>query len=239
MTHADPLILAVEDDRDYIKLININLKPSGYRVKSADNADDAIAIAESYQPDLMLLDIMLQGPRDGFDVCREVRRFSSMPIIIITALGRTDQIVKGLDIGADDYLTKPFSAQELMARIRARLRRSEPSQAPPPQGQQTIDIFEAGGLKIDFGQQRVYVDSEEKKLTPIECRLLTYLVNNEGRVVPTMNLLEHVWDFDQYDPHPLWQAMHRLRHKIEPDPRTPRYIHTRSGIGYIFALETD
>jgi DNA-binding response OmpR family regulator len=233
MNRIKPLILIVEDEPRYVRLITINLETSGYAVKSTNNAEDAVAMAARHQPDMILLDIMLRGEMNGYQACREIRQFSSVPIIMLTALGLTEHIVQGLDAGADDYIPKPFSAQELMARVRARFRRAGSGQLLP---ELKDDVFDAGGLKVDFGQRRIYVNDEEKELTATEYRLLVNLVRNEGRVIPTMDLLERVWDFDQHEPQLLWQAIHRLRQKIEPDPHTPRYIHTRSGIGYVFIV---
>jgi DNA-binding response OmpR family regulator len=234
MTRINPLILIVEDRAQYVRLITVNLEQSGYEVINTDNAEDAIAMAARYQPDLILLDIQLVGAKTGLDACREIRRFLSVPIMMISVWSSTEDIVKGLDAGADDYISKPFSAQELMARVRAQLRR-----ATPEYGMPDLDsaVFEVGRLKVDFGQQRVYVDEQEKKLPPVEYRLLVVLVRNAGKIIPSLDLLEEVWDFDQHEPQLLWQAIHRLRSQIEPDPHKPQYIHTRPGIGYVFSFE--
>jgi DNA-binding response OmpR family regulator len=223
-------VLVVEDEMRYIRLVRVNLEASGYEVLAATNGHDAVNLAIEEQPDLILLDIMLPG-QDGFEACEEIRRFSQVPIIMVTAYQQMEKLVKGLDAGADDYITKPFSAQELLARIRAVLRRARLS---ANESQQSIRI---DGIEIDFAGHRVYVDHEEIHLTPTEYRLLAELVRNAGRVLVPDYLLERVWDINTHEPQLLWQAIHRVRQKIEPDPRSPRYIHTRPGIGYIFLAE--
>jgi two-component system KDP operon response regulator KdpE len=230
MGGRDPRILVVDDEVRYVKLVRVNLEASGYEVLAATNGEEAVNLAIETQPDLILLDIMLPG-QDGYAACKQIRRFSQVPIIMVTAFEQTDNIVKGLDAGADDYITKPFSAQELLARIRALLRRASMS-APEPEQSVRID-----GIEIDFTSRRVYVDGEEVHLTPTEYRLLSELVRNSGRVLVPDYLLERVWDINTHEPQLLWQAVHRLRQKIEPDPGNPTYIHTRTGIGYIFIAE--
>lgn len=220
-------ILVVDDEARYVRLIRVNLEASGYEVITAEDGSEAVALAAEKQPDLILLDIML--PRmNGYTACAEIRRFSSVPIIMLTALGQTVDIVKGLDAGADDYICKPFSAQELLARIRARLRRSglEPDDVEA--------VREVGDIRLDLASHRLYVRGEEVHLTPTEFRLLAELVTHAGRVLVPSYLLERVWDTQQDEPHLLWQTVHRLRQKIEQDPTNPEHIQTRPGIGYIF-----
>jgi two-component system KDP operon response regulator KdpE len=149
---------------------------------------------------------------------------------MVTALAENLNKVQGLDAGADDYVTKPFSADELLARIRAVLRR-----AALPSQYQSVSGFEMAGLRVDFVQQRVFVDDREVHLSPIEYRLLRTLVQQVGRILTPAYLLEAVWgESYEGDDHLVWQAIHRLRRKIEPDPRQPHYLHTRPGIGYLF-----
>jgi DNA-binding response OmpR family regulator len=168
---------------------------------------------------------------DGYEVCRCIRQFSAVPIIMLTALAKDADKVKGLDIGADDYVTKPFSADELLARVRAVLRRIELSERQPPH-----PIFQAGDLLVYFAQQRVFARGQEVNLTPTEYRLLRELVRQAGRVLVPEYLLEKVWGIGyEGENHLLWQAVHRLRRKIERDPRNPQYVQTRPGIGYVFA----
>lgn len=150
---------------------------------------------------------------------------------MLTALGQTEDVVKGLDAGADDYISKPFSGQELLARIRARLRRSGLER------DNTESVCEVGDITLDLVGHRLWVRGEEVHLTPTEFRLLAELVTHAGRVLVPSHLLERVWDTDEDEPHLLWQAIHRLRQKIEQDPANPQYIQTRPGIGYIFLAE--
>ncbi len=220
-------ILVVDDEARYVRLIRVNLEASSYEVITAEDGSEAVELAAEKQPDLILLDIML--PRmNGYAACAEIRRFSNVPIIMLTALGQTVDIVKGLDAGADDYICKPFSAQELLARIRARLRRSglEPDDVEA--------VREVGDIRLDLASHRLYVRGEEVHLTPTEFRLLAELVTHAGRVLVPSYLLERVWDTQQDEPHLLWQTVHRLRQKIEQDPTNPEHIQTRPGIGYIF-----
>jgi DNA-binding response OmpR family regulator len=223
-------ILVVDDEPQYVRLIEINLEASGYEVLTANDGIRAVQIAAQEDCDLILLDIGLPK-MDGYTACREIRRFSDVPIIILTARGETSDIVKGLDAGADDYVPKPFSAQELLARIRARLRRTEPD----PLQQKTIYTF--GNLRLDTVRKRLFLAQEEVHLTPTEYHLLTELVSHAGRVLVTSYLLDKVWGSEDADSHLLWQAVHRLRNKIERDPANPTRIQTRSGIGYIFLDE--
>ena len=221
-------ILAVDDEPRYVRVIKINLEASGYDVITAESGATALELAVTENPDLVLLDLMMPDI-DGYEVCRRIREFSNMPIIMLTALTETNNKVKGLDLGADDYITKPFSARELLARIRAAMRRNEPPSA------KEAAIFEAGELRIDFVRHRVFVRDQEIKLTPTEYRLLSELVKQADRILVPDYLLEKVWGMGhEGEVQLLWQAIHRLRHKIEADPQNPRYIQTRPGIGYIF-----
>lgn len=223
-------ILVVDDEPRYVRAIQVNLEASGYEVLAARDGQTAIDLAASEAPDLVLLDIRMPG-LDGYEVCQRIREFSAMPIIMLTALAEDADKVKGLDIGADDYVTKPFSADELLARVRAALRRVELSERrePPP-------TFQAGDLLVDFARQRVFVRGQEVNLTPTEYRLLCELVRQAGRVLVPEVLLEKVWGIGyEGENRLLWQAVHRLRRKIERDPRNPQYIQTRPGIGYVFA----
>jgi DNA-binding response OmpR family regulator len=224
-------ILVVDDEPRYVQAIQINLEASGYEMLTARDGQTAIELAATEEPDLILLDIRMLG-LDGYEVCRRIREFSAVPIIMLTALAEDADKVKGLDIGADDYVTKPFSADEILARVRAVLRRVELSERQSP-----CPTFQAGDLLVDFAQQRVFACGQEANLTPTEYRLLCELVRQAGRVLVPEYLLEKVWGMGyEAENHLLWQAVHRLRRKIERDPRNPKYIQTRPGLGYVFAL---
>ncbi len=223
-------ILVVDDEPKYVRAIRVNLEASGYKVISASDGLAAVQMAVREEPDLVLLDLRMPG-MDGYEVCRQIREFSTIPIIMLTALAESPDKVKGLDLGADDYVTKPFSAEELLARVRAVMRRYEVTAVRPASPQ----VFAAGDLQVDFGQQRVFRDSQEVNLTPTEYRLLCELIQQANRVLVPEYLLEKVWG-DGYtgDNHLVWQAIHRLRRKIERDPQNPEFIQTKPGIGYFF-----
>jgi DNA-binding response OmpR family regulator len=222
-------VLVVDDEIRYIRAIEINLKASGYEVLSAMDGEGAIELTATEEPDLVLLDLRLPD-MDGREVCRRIREFSSVPVIMVTALAENMTMVEGLDTGADDYITKPFSAIELLARVRAVLRRVEMSQR-----QEETATFETPGLRVDFAQKRVFCEDREVHLTNVEYRLLRALVRDAGKVLVPEYLLGEVWGIGyEGDDHLVWQAIHRLRQKIEPDPKQPRYIHTRPGLGYVF-----
>jgi len=221
-------ILVVDDEVRYIRAIEINLKASGYEVLSATDGATAIEQTAAEKPDLVLLDRRLPDLQ-GREVCRRIREFSDVPIIMVTALAENSNMVEGLDSGADDYITKPFAADELMARVRAVLRRAALS-AP----RERVADFEVAGLRVDFAQQRVFRDGCEIQLTHTEYRLLRALVQDAGKVLTPEYLLGKVWGGGyEGDDHLVWQAIHRLRQKIEPEPKCPHYIHTRPGLGYV------
>ncbi len=224
-------ILVVDDEPRYVRLIRVNLEASGYEVISADSAQRAIELAAQESLDLILLDVMLPPGRDGIAACQEIRRFSSVPIIMLTALAGTDDTVRGLDAGADDYIVKPFSVQVMLARIRARLRHL----GPPPD--ESVSVHRVGPLTLDLASRRLFVRGSEVLVTPTEYRLLEELVTHPGRVLITSYLLERVWDIDRLEPHLVWQVISRLRQKIELDPSDPQLIQTRPGIGYVFMPE--
>ena len=223
-------ILTADDDPQLLRLVSRNLELEDYEVITASDGQQALERIETQTPDLVLLDVMM--PRmDGFTVCQRVRAFSAVPIILITARGQDQDKVRGLDLGADDYLTKPFSVDELLARVRAVLRRAQFSAGEPTQAMNAMARI--GELVIDYRQRLVMAAGRELSLTPTEYRLLAYLAQNAGRIVTQDLLLERIWGAEYVgESHMLQVNINRLRRKIEPDPAHPRYILTKVGIGY-------
>lgn len=226
-------ILAADDDPQLLRLITRNLQLEGYDVLAASDGQQALELIENNAPDLVLLDVMM--PRmDGFTVCYRVREFSSVPIIIITARGQDQDKVRGLDLGADDYLTKPFSVDELLARVRAVIRRSQFTTREYSQGLRATTA--TGSLVIDYSQHIVTLHGREIALTPTEYRIIAYLAQNVGRVVTQDLLLEHVWGQEYLgESHMLQVNINRLRRKLEVDATQPHYILTKVGVGYSLA----
>ena len=234
MPAKKPHILTADDDPQILRLVSRNLELEGYEVVTATDGAQALERFETQRFDLGILDVMMPQ-LDGFTVLTRVREFSSVPIIMVTARGQDQDKIHGLDLGADDYLAKPFSVEELLARVRSVLRRSQFG-ATSPDGQNVSPVITIGDLTIDFAQHRVTVSGQEIELTPIEYRLLAYLAQNAGRVITQDLLLEHVWG-EEYigESHLLQVNMNRLRHKIEDDPARPRYLQTKVGVGYRLA----
>lgn len=230
-------VLTADDDPQLLRLVARNLELEGYNVLTASDGELALEQIEAHVPDLVLLDVMM--PRmDGFTVCHRVREFSAVPIIIVTARGQDLDKVRGLDLGADDYLTKPFSVDELLARVRAVLRRMQFAITDHNQAMRTTTTI--GDLTIDFGQHKVTMAGQEVALTPIEYRILAYLAQNAGRVVTQDLLLEHVWGAEYVgESHMLQVNVNRLRHKLEADPTSPHYILTKIGFGYLLSTQPD
>jgi DNA-binding response OmpR family regulator len=225
-------ILLVDDDPQLIRLVRANLDSLGYKVTVSMEAQSALKLMDLGIPDLVILDIMLPG-MDGYELCKRIREFSSVPIIMLTA--RVDDLdkVKGLKIGADDYLTKPFNTEELLARVEAVLRRTRFSEAPkaPP-------VFTSYDITVDFAQRRVMKKGQEILLTLTEYKLLSQLAGNPGRVMLHRELLIKVWGTEFQDEVDYLRAYVRhLRQKIEDDPHEPKYILSRPGIGYMFASQ--
>ncbi|MBI2954761.1 MAG: response regulator transcription factor [Chloroflexi bacterium] len=224
-------ILVVDDEPRYIRLIGYNLESLGYKVVAAVSGEEALQMAARSVPDLVVLDIRLPGI-DGYEVCRQIRQFSTVPIIMLTAKGESADKVRGLRGGADDYITKPFSAEELLARVEAVLRRSRV--AATRDAQPTLTW---GELFIDFTQRRVLVRGEVVNLSPTEYRLLHCLAVHAGCVVVQEDILKAVWGPQYQEPFEgLRVYIRRLRQKIEANPYEPRYILTRPGVGYTLAL---
>jgi two-component system KDP operon response regulator KdpE len=227
-------ILVVDDEARILRLVRSNLEPQGYKVLTAMDGESALTAAEMNDPDLIILDLML--PRmDGFEVCRRLREFSTVPIIILTAKGEEVDKVKGLELGADDYLTKPFGVPELLARIKAVLRRTRvaPTQKLEP-------IFSLSGFSVNFAQRRVSANGRDVKLSPTEYKLLYELVTNAGRVVLHQDLLARVWGREYRDETEYLRVYIRyLRQKIEEDSSQPKLILTEPGVGYRFAAPAE
>lgn len=227
-------VVAADDDPQLLRLVMRNLQMDGYEVIGVSDGQQALEQIEAHMPDLVLLDLMM--PKlDGFAVCQRVREFSSLPIIILTARGADQDKIRGLDLGADDYLTKPFSVDELLARVRAVLRRSQAA-THNDTGHGVQSATTVGDLSIDFGQRRVTMAGNDVDLTPVEYRVLAYLAQNAGRVITQDLLLTHVWG-EEYEgeSHLLQVNVNRLRRKLEPDPSHPRYLLTKTGVGYMLA----
>jgi Response regulators consisting of a CheY-like receiver domain and a winged-helix DNA-binding domain len=223
-------ILIADDDPQLLRLMARNLQFEGYKVLTASDGRTALDLAETDKPDLMLLDVMM--PKlDGFTLTQRIREFTNAPIIIVTARGQDEDKIRGLDLGADDYLTKPFNVDELLARSRAVLRRSQFMAVD-----QTLNNATFGEISIDYEQHSVKRNGEEIPLTPVEYRLLSYMTQNVGRILTQDSLLEHVWGAEYVgESHMLQVNINRLRRKVEPDPTQPRYILTKVGVGYMFA----
>ena len=226
MTHT---ILTVDDEPRFIRLIEANLKAADYTVLSAQDGQSAIDIVVNKKPDLVLLDVMMPG-MNGFEVLDRIREFSTMPVIMLTAKGEEADRVEGLNRGADDYIVKPFSATELLARVRAVLRRSAISAAAPKESPQLIH----GDLVIDVAKAEVYANDKPVLLSATEYRLLLQFAHNLGETLTAEYLLQNVWG-EEYaeDKEILWVCISRLRQKLEADPKKPQHIVTRSGVGYL------
>jgi two-component system, OmpR family, alkaline phosphatase synthesis response regulator PhoP len=227
-------ILVVDDDAKIVELVKIYLKRDGYSVITAYNGTDALKTAQQNKPDLIVLDIMLPGI-DGLEICRELRKASTVPIILLTARTTEEDRIKGLDLGADDYVTKPFSPKELAARIRAVFRRM-----PDEILEMGAEELSYEDLVINFPKHEVYLKGSQMDLTPVEFKLLGILVREPGRVFSRSQLVEKVmgYDFEGFD-RTIDVHILNLRRKLEPDPSHPQYIKTVYGSGYKFNGGTD
>lgn len=222
-------ILVIDDEPRIVEAVSVNLELEGYQVSSASNGPEALTKLSEELPDLIILDVMMPG-MDGFETLEKIREVSNVPVIMLTVRGEETDKVRGLDLGADDYVTKPFSVNELISRINAALRRAE-MPTPAPKTEIRVD----DNLSIDFSRRQVMAGGREVHLRPTEYRLLYHLVSNAGRVLTHETLLRKVWgleyrDEDQY----LWLYITYLRRKLEEDPKHPRYILGERGIGYRF-----
>lgn len=225
----DRRILVVDDEERMVRFIRLNLEHDGFEVVEAYRGAQAIDRIRSGLPDLVLLDVMLPDI-DGFEVLRIIREVSSVPVIMLTAKGEEDDRVRGLELGADDYITKPFSPRELVSRVRAVLRRTESASST------THGLIEVDDrLKIDFDRREVWVEGQLVQLRPTEYRLLYHLVQNAGWVITHDQLLAKVWGYEYQDePHYVRLYINYLRKKLEKDPSNPQYILTERGVGYRF-----
>ena len=222
-------LLVVDDAPEMAQFLKLSLESEGHQVAVAYDAREGLRLAHQFRPDAILLDIMMPG-MDGWQMLSHLREFSDVPVIMLTALDSTENKVQGLDLGADDYVTKPFDLDELHARVRAALRRATMATA-----NQTVEMlsFDQGRLRIDLAAHKVSANGVDVSLTPIEQKLLLYLAINAGRVLTYNQILENVWGPGYEDSETnLKVYVRRLRKKIEPDPARPRYVLTQWGIGY-------
>lgn len=227
-------ILVVDGDRDSLRLTCSHLQTEGYRAKGVATGEEALVLVDQRTPDLVILEVELPGI-DGFEVCRRIRAASAVPIIILTFLGTTENEVKGLDTGADDYVTKPLVFQELLARVKAVLRRSRLAETPLRQTKLAL-----GDLQIDISARQVILRGRELSLTPTEYRLLCALAAQPGTLLTRDELLEVVWEPTYRGRHEILRVtLWRLRRKLETDPSNPLYIITKPGHGYMFMVQED
>jgi two-component system KDP operon response regulator KdpE len=229
VSQPNPLVLVVDDEQHIVRLLRMNLEIEGYRVISASSGTEALQRVREDLPDLVLLDVRMPG-LNGFETLQLLRETSDVPVIMLTVRSDEEDIVHGLELGADDYVSKPFHARELSSRIRAVLRRVRGPEAPESAILEIDDY-----LSIDYNRREVIVDGERVKLRPTEFRLLYHLVENAGWVVPHETLLAKVWGYEyQQEVHYLRLYVTYLRQKIERDPSHPHYILTERGVGYRF-----
>ncbi len=218
-----PLVLVVDDEPQFLRALTTNLRGAGYDVETAGTAAGALSAAALRPPDAIVLDLVLPDG-SGTEVCRELRGWTQAPIILISAVGDEEQKIAALDAGADDYVTKPFAVGELLARLRAALRRAGPATGP---------VLEIGALRVDLEKHSLSVAGQPVHLTPLEFRILSFLAQNEGKLLTHRAILREVWgpaygEESNY----LHVYVSQLRHKIEPEPSSPRYLVTEPGAGY-------
>ena len=228
------LILVVEDEKPILDILQFNLEKEGYKVVTVMDGETAVSTAFQVNPDLILLDVML--PKlDGFEVCKSIRTRSDVPIIMLTAKGEEVDKILGLEIGADDYITKPFSMRELSARIKANMRRSAGPENAAENASAGGKIIRSGTLKIDCDRYEVYKGDQLIELTLREFELIKFLALQPEKVFSRETLLERVWGYEFFgDVRTVDVTVRRLREKVESDPSAPRYIMTKRGVGYYF-----
>jgi len=226
---SQPTILVVDDEQPFRDFITRNLDVRGYRVVTASDGLEALAAFERESPDLIILDVMMPN-LNGFDVCRRIRQISTIPIIVLTALGEESDKVTAFDLGADDYLTKPFGVGELLGRLKAVLRRARWESQPPSSAAVRFD-----DLEFDSARRRVLRGDQEIRLTPTEFTLLAVLIAHAGKVLTHRALLQEVWGPEYGNESEYLRVyINRLRHKIERDPSRPRHLLTEQSVGYRF-----
>ena len=221
-------MLIVDDDPRMLRMMQMILESEGYQVLLASNGEDALNMLVKGNIDLILLDIMMPG-MDGYTTCSRIREFSQLPIIMVTARGNVEEIAKGLNCGADDYVTKPFSSKVFLARMKAVLRRVKLPEKP------TEPIFQSGDLVVDFTQRQITMAGKRIELTATEYKLLSYLIQNAGHLATSDQILESVWGDEYIGEHLILRVnIARLRSKLGDDAKEPKFIASRVGIGYMF-----
>lgn len=231
MSKRGATILVVDDEQEIVRALKRGLTAHGYTVVAASSGEQAIEAVSQYRPDLLLLDLLLPDI-GGLEVCRQVRADSNIPIIVLSVKDTERDKVEALDLGADDYVAKPFGMNEVLARVRVALRRI----AQPPHG--TAPRYQAGALAVDFAQRRVWLESREIALTPTEYDLLKVFITHRGKILTRQQLLKEVWGANAHArTHSLHVYVAQLRQKIEPVPEHPRFILTIPAVGYRFTDE--
>ena len=226
-------VLIVDDEKAIVDILKFNLEKEGYTTLAAYDGREGLRLAREMDPDLILLDVMLPY-MDGFEVCRTLRGYGkNVPIIMITAREEETAKIFGLELGADDYITKPFSVRELLARVKTNIRRMATSSAPPQYG--GVDILEIGAITIDLSRHEIYKNGKALELTQREYELIKFLSATPGKVWTRQELMSEVWQYDYYgDLRTVDVAIRRLREKLEDDPANPAYVITKRGVGYFF-----
>ncbi len=229
-------ILVADDEASIRRILEARLSMIGYDIVTATDGEEAIAAFNKYNPDLIVLDVMM--PKiDGYGVTKEIRKTSDVPIIILTALGDVSERITGLELGADDYVIKPFSPKELEARVKAVLRRTNTKEAMIPASKTAKNVITTGNIRIDTARRQVFRKNERIRLTGMEFSLLELLVNNSGQAYSRNEILQHVWSYPpdhRIDTRVVDVHISRLRSKLETDPANPELILTARGIGYMF-----
>jgi two-component system KDP operon response regulator KdpE len=222
-------IVVVDDEKSILKLISSTLKVTGYTVYTGMDGEEALSLVEQHNPDLLLLDVKMPH-LSGLEVCKRLREWSKVPIIVISAMSDANYAVEALDLGADDYLRKPFYVTELLARVRTQLRRAEERPSQPQQS-----VYRCGPLTVNFSRRQVSLNDSEVRLTPTEYSILEQLVQNAGKVLTHQMLLHRVWGPEYSEENEYLRVyIGRLRRKLDTGPDGPRFIATEQGVGYRF-----